>query len=54
MNVLKRNFTALIAALVFVMVALAVLSMVLANNAGAAEDQDFPVPVSVNALMVSY
>ncbi len=53
MDSLKRNFTALIAALVFVMVALAVLSIVLANNAQAAEDQDFPVPVSVNALMVT-
>jgi hypothetical protein len=53
MDSLKRNFTALIAALVFVKVALAVLSIVLANNAQAAEDQDFPVPVSVNALMVT-
>ncbi|PCJ43604.1 MAG: hypothetical protein COA71_01665 [SAR86 cluster bacterium] len=53
MSSLKRNFAALISSLVLLMLALFVLSVVLANSADAAESQDFPVPVSVNALMVT-
>ncbi len=53
MNSLKRNFTALIASLLLLMLALAALSIVVAKTADAAENQNFPVPVSVNALMVT-
>jgi len=53
MNTLKRNFTALIASLVLLMAVLIVLSMTLSSSADAAESQDFPMPVSVNALMVT-
>ena len=53
MNSLKRNFTALIASLVLLMAVLFVLNMTLVNSVDAAEGPDFPVPVSVNALMVT-
>ena len=53
MNTLKRNFTALIASLVLLMAVLIVLSMTLSSSADAAESQDFPMPVSVNSLMVT-
>lgn len=53
MGTLKRNFTALITALVLLAILLVVLSMMLANFAQAAERQESPVPVSVNSLMVT-
>tara|TARA_R110000772_G_scaffold63282_14_gene141787 strand:- start:306 stop:860 length:555 start_codon:yes stop_codon:yes gene_type:complete len=53
MGTLKRNFTALITALVVLALLLVALSMMLANFAQAAERQEFPVPVSVNSLMVT-
>lgn len=53
MITLKRNFTALVTSLVLMMIALGILSMTLASSVDAAESQDFPMPVSVNALMVT-
>jgi len=53
MSSIGRTFTALIASLVLLMLALFALSMILGNSAGAAERQEFPVPVGVNVLMVT-
>ncbi len=53
MSTLNRNFSALISSLVMLMLALITLSIELVKPAEAAENQDFPVPVSVNALMVT-
>jgi hypothetical protein len=53
MSSLSRNFTRLIITLIGVMVFLVALSVMLARSANAAEDSAFPVPVSINALMVT-
>lgn len=52
MHNLKQNFTRLIVALIAVMACLIVFSVSLANKVQAAEPA-LPVPVSVNALMVT-
>jgi hypothetical protein len=53
MSSLSRNFTKLIITLIGVLVFLVVLSVILAKSANAAEEVTFPVPVSINALMVT-
>ena len=53
MSTLNRNFTALISSLALLMPILITLSIELVKPAEAAENQDFPVPVSVKALMVT-
>lgn len=53
MNSLKRNFTALILSALLLMATVIALSITSSNFADAAENQDFPMPVSVNALMVT-
>ncbi len=53
MNSLKRNFTMLISALLLLTAGLITLSFALSNSAQAAEGHDFPLPVSINALMVT-
>jgi hypothetical protein len=53
MQSLKKNFTQLILVLVAVMLGLIVLSMTLAKKVSAAEPEVLPVPVSINALMVT-
>ncbi len=50
---LKRNFVAWSFSVAFLVLALIALSLVSGKPAGAAENQDFPMPVSVNALMVT-
>lgn len=51
---LRRNFTRLIAMLLAVMVLLILLSSSLARNAMAAEVAPVEMPVSINALMVTF
>ncbi|HEY0962573.1 MAG TPA: hypothetical protein VGE69_09465 [Pseudomonadales bacterium] len=51
---LRRNFTSLIAALSAVMLLLLVLSLALASTANAAEAEPLDMPVSINALMVTF
>ncbi|MDC0598711.1 hypothetical protein OAP18_02580 [Gammaproteobacteria bacterium] len=54
MSALKRNFTWLILSLFAVVFLLIFLSVFLSKSVSAAtSDQDFPVPVSINALMVT-
>ena len=53
MNSLKKNYAAWSVSFLFLVLALIALSMASGKSAGAAENQDFPVPVSVNALMVT-
>jgi hypothetical protein len=53
MNPLKQNFTRLLIGLFGVMFLLYVLSTVLANSLQAAEADAVPMPVSINALMVT-
>jgi hypothetical protein len=53
MSELSRNFTKLMITLIGVLIFLVVLSVMLSNSARAAEDNTFPVPVSINALMVT-
>lgn len=53
MGSLKRNFTALLTSLVLLALFLVALSVILTRTAQAADQQEFPVPVSVNSLMVT-
>ncbi|MDC1435890.1 hypothetical protein N8303_01350 [Gammaproteobacteria bacterium] len=53
MNSLKKNYAAWSVSFLFLVLALIALSMASGKSAGAAENQDFPVPVSVNALTVT-
>ena len=53
MNTFKRNLTFLVVSLALMMTVLFVLSVTPTKSVEAAENQDFPMPVSVNALMVT-
>jgi len=53
MNPLKQNFTRLLIGLFGVMFFLFFLSTFLANSLQAADADDVPMPVSINALMVT-
>ena len=53
MNTIKRNSTALMASFILMMVVIFVLNGALTKSVEAAENQNFPMPVSVNALMVT-
>ncbi len=53
MTSMKKNSTAWFAGLLAVLLFKTVISMGLLNAARAADNQDFPMPVSVNALMVT-
>ena len=52
MSSLSRNFTRLMSALIAVLIFLVILSVTLSRSAAAGEAK-FPVPVSINALMVT-
>ncbi|MES2626718.1 MAG: hypothetical protein V4628_15635 [Pseudomonadota bacterium] len=53
MSSLSRNFTRLMITLTGVLIFLIVLSITLGKSAHAAEENKLPVPVSINALMVT-
>lgn len=54
MNPLRRNFTKLICVMFCVLIVLVLLSSSLARNAAAAEAAPVAMPVSINALMVTF